>query len=147
SCNAAITPPSMNSIPSAHKPPGRRGVGGTKSAVSHLKDFNWKKIDMDTPAEFRKHAANCETMAKLKLRLYGNEWRPVSGNWVPSRCQFHRAFTMQPHARSARIEGSLRGKKPQIPTFHLPSSVKAIGPTPSTSLYLCINLAPFSKHR
>src|SRR6266568_2809671 len=37
---------------------------GTKPAIPQLKDFN-REIGMDTPAEFRKHAADCETMAKV----------------------------------------------------------------------------------
>ena len=38
---------------------------------------------MDTPAEFRKHAANCETMAKVsKDRETKAAWKRMAERWI-----------------------------------------------------------------
>jgi hypothetical protein len=57
----------------AHPHPQRQGFTGklaviaasrTEIAIFQLKDFNWE-IGMDTPGQFRKYAADCETMSKV----------------------------------------------------------------------------------
>jgi hypothetical protein len=57
----------------AHPHPQRQGftgklaviaASGTEIAIFQLKDFNWE-IGMDTPGQFRKYAADCETMSKV----------------------------------------------------------------------------------
>jgi hypothetical protein len=55
---------------------------GTKSTISQLKDFS-REIGMDTPAEFRKHAADCETMAKVSTdRETKAEWKRMAERWI-----------------------------------------------------------------
>jgi hypothetical protein len=55
---------------------------GTKSAVSQLKDFD-REIGMDTPAEFRKHAADCNTMARVSRDPKTKAvWKGMAERWV-----------------------------------------------------------------
>jgi hypothetical protein len=66
-CPPAVDRDSAKSSPPATGIYGqtrRYPASGTDNAISQLKDFNWE-IGMDTPAQFRKHAADCETMSKV----------------------------------------------------------------------------------
>ncbi len=55
---------------------------GTKPAISQLNDFD-QEIGMDTPAEFRKHAADCETMAKVSRDPETKAaWKRMAERWL-----------------------------------------------------------------
>ena len=55
---------------------------GTKPAIPQLKDLN-REIGMDTPAEFRKHAADCETMAKVSNDPETKAaWKRMAERWL-----------------------------------------------------------------
>jgi hypothetical protein len=55
---------------------------GTKSAVSQLKAID-REIGMDTPAEFRKHAADCEIMARVSRDPETKAaWKRMAERWV-----------------------------------------------------------------
>ncbi len=55
---------------------------GTKPTISQLKDFN-REIGMDTPAEFRKHAADCEKMAKVSNDPETKAaWKRMAERWL-----------------------------------------------------------------
>jgi len=56
---------------------------GTKPAISQLQDLNWEKIGMDTPAEFRKHATDCQTMARVSLDPETQAvWKRMAERWL-----------------------------------------------------------------
>jgi hypothetical protein len=55
---------------------------GTKPAISQLNDFN-REIGMDAPAEFRKHAADCETMTKVSSDPETKgAWKRMAERWI-----------------------------------------------------------------
>jgi hypothetical protein len=61
--------------------PPKRSLG-TKPAISQLKDFD-REIGMDTPAEFRKHAADCQKMAKVSSDSETKAaWKGMAERWI-----------------------------------------------------------------
>jgi len=97
---------------------------GTKPAISQLNDFD-QEIGMDTPAEFRKHAADCETMAKVSRdpetkaawKRMAERWL-VCAKWAEDQDLLQRRHAEENHSKPHRrrppsVEPNARSQLPE----------------------------------